>query len=93
MKNEYLGSRLDDFLESEGLLAECQAESIKKVLAWQIEQYLKENHVNKTQFAKELQTSRSQLNRLLDPTNVSLNLTTLAEVAAAIGKRVEVKLV
>ncbi|HSH30783.1 MAG TPA: hypothetical protein VK971_12815 [Thiohalobacter sp.] len=91
--NKHIGSNFDDFLEEEGILAEAQAEAIKRVLAWQIEQYLAETHTPKGRFAERLGTSRSQLNRLLDRENTSVNLKTLAEAASAMGKRLELKIV
>ncbi|MEW8389592.1 MAG: Fis family transcriptional regulator [Candidatus Thiodiazotropha sp.] len=93
MKNPHIGSSFDDFLEEEELLAEVQADAIKRVIAWQIEEHLKSTGTKKTAFAKMLGTSRSQLNRLLDPDNTSLNLKTLANAAEAMGKHLEFRLV
>ena len=93
MKNPHIGSDFDDFLEEEGVLSECQAEAMKRVIAWQISEYLKTEGVNKSAFARLLGTSRSQLDRLLDPDNASLNLKTLANAAEAMGKRLELRLV
>ena len=93
MNNEHIGSNFDDFLEEEGLLAETQAEASKRVIAWQIQEYLKVSGTNKTSFAKKLGTSRSQLDRLLDPENTSLNLKTLSNAAEAMGKHLELRLV
>lgn len=86
-----LGSGFNDFLAEEGILEEVQAEAVKRVLAWQIEQHLTENKIQKAEFAKQIKTSRSQLDRLLDSKNTSLNLKTLAKVGEAMGKRVEVR--
>ena len=93
MKNQHIGSNFDDFLEVEGLLAETQAEASKRVIAWQIQEYLKVSGTNKSSFAKRLGTSRSQLDRLLDPENTSLNLKTLSNAAEAMGKHLELRLV
>ena len=93
MNNEHIGSNFDDFLEEEGLLAETQAEASKRVIAWQIQEYLKVSGTNKASFAKKLGTSRSQLDRLLDPENTSLNLKTLSNAAEAMGKHLELRLV
>lgn len=93
MNNQHIGSRFDDFLDEEGLLAETQAEASKRVIAWQIQEYLKVSGTNKTSFAKRLGTSRSQLDRLLDPENTSLNLKTLSNAAEAMGKHLELRLV
>ena len=93
MKNKRIGTSFDDFLADENLLEEVTARAIKRVIAWQIEQAMKESNLTKAAMAKMMKTSRSQLDRLLDPTNDALTLGTLASVAQALGKRVEVKLV
>ncbi|OED44674.1 Fis family transcriptional regulator [Endozoicomonas sp. (ex Bugula neritina AB1)] len=93
MSNPHIGGSFDDFLEEDGLLSECQAEAMKRVLAWQIQEYLKTENLNKAAFARRLGTSRSQLDRLLDPASTSLNLKTLANAALAMGKRLELKIV
>ncbi len=93
MNNQHIGSGFDDFLEEDGLLAEAQAEASKRVIAWQIQEYLKVSGTTKTSFAKSLGTSRSQLDRLLDPENTNLNLKTLSNAAEAMGKHLEMRLV
>lgn len=93
MKNPYIGSKFDDFLEDESLLAECQAQALKRVLAWQLQQFLQEHQIAQSQFAEQIGTSRSQVSRLLDPNNTSVTLKTMSNAAEAIGKRLEIKLV
>ena len=93
MNNPHVGSSFDDFLAEDGLLSECQAEAMKRVIAWQIGQYLESKGVNKSAFAKLLGTSRSQLDRLLDPDNAGVNLKTLAHAAEVMGKKLELWLV
>jgi|ERR1700687_1343796 len=73
--------------------AGSQALTIKCVLAWQIEQVMEEGHITKTEMARRMETSRSQLNRLLDPDSDSMTLETLARAAQAVGRRVRVDLV
>jgi predicted XRE-type DNA-binding protein len=92
-KNEHEGSSFDDFLRDEGIFEECTAMAIKRVLAWQLEQYMQEHHLKKTEFARLLDTSRSQLDRLLDKHSTALNLNTLSKAASIMGKRVEISLV
>ncbi len=92
MKNKYLGSDFDDFLEKEGTLAETEAVAVKRVIAFQIEEMMKKKHLSKTALAEKMHTSRSALNRLLDPTNVSITLQTLEKAALALGKRLRIKL-
>ena len=90
--NNHIGSPFDGFLEEEGLLAEASAEALKRVISWQIKNYLETNHIKKTAFAKKMQTSRSQLDRLLDPHNTNISLTALISTANAMGKHVEVRI-
>jgi hypothetical protein len=92
MSNNHIGGSFDDFLENEGLLAQSQAEAVKRVLAWQIETYMRDNNVTKTTFAQRMNTSRGQLNRLLDPENTSVSLTTMSSAAAAMGKHLTLQI-
>ncbi len=88
-----VGSDFDDFLKEEGLHEACTAAAIKKVLAWEIEEAMKAQHLTKTEMARRMHTSRAALNRLLDESDTSLTLTTLASAAAALGKQVKIELV
>src|ERR1700678_1504928 len=85
------GSSFDSFLEEEGIREEVEAVAIKRVLAWQLEQAMQEQQKTKQAMAKQLHTSRSQLDRLLDPSNVSVTLDTITRAARALGKRVIVR--
>jgi len=90
---EHIGSDFEDFLTEEGLLDEATAVAIKRVIAWQIQNEMKVQNINKTRMAKRMQTSRSSLDRLLDEHDTSLTLSTLASAAQALGKRVKIELV
>lgn len=92
MDNKHIGSNFDDFLAEETLLEDATATAMKRVIAWQIEQEMKVQKLSKTAMATKMHTSRAALNRLLDATDTSLTLTTLASAAAALGKRVRVEL-
>lgn len=92
MDNKHIGSNFDDFLAEEALLEDATATAMKRVIAWQIEQEMKVQKLSKTAMATKMHTSRAALNRLLDATDTSLTLTTLASAAAALGKRVRVEL-
>ena len=70
MKNKHLGSSFDDFLEEDGLRAETEATAIKRVIAYQIEMEMKRAKLTKSAMAEKMRTSRSALDRLLDPANV-----------------------
>lgn len=92
MKNKHMGSSFDEFLEEEGLYLEIEAIAVKRVLAYQIEQVMAKYHLSKTDMANKMQTSRSSLNRLLDPENTSVTLQTLARAAFVVGKRLDITL-
>ena len=94
MSNNYhLGSTFDDFLEQEGILNEVTEIALKRVLAWQVEQAMKERGLTKSKMAKSMQTSRAALDRLLDPEYDSVTLRTLDKAARAVGKRIKIDLV
>lgn len=88
--NKHIGSSFDDFLKEEDIYEEVSASAIKRVLAWQMENYMTEHHLKKVEFAKMLETSRSQLDRLLDPENTSLNIKTLSKAAKIMKKRLNI---
>ncbi|MCC7005578.1 MAG: XRE family transcriptional regulator [Ottowia sp.] len=92
MSKKHIGSNFDDFLTEEALLEDATATAMKRVIAWQIEQEMKMQKLTKSAMAAKMHTSRAALNRLLDATDTSLTLTTLASAAAALGKRVRVEL-
>ncbi len=92
-KNPHRGSSFESFLEEEGLLEEATEKAIKSVLAWQLARQMKAQRITKAAMAKRLNTSRSQLDRLLDPDNDHVTLATLSKAARAIGKRVRIDLV
>ena len=88
---DHSGSSFDSFLEQEGIREEVEAVAIKRVLAWQLEQAMQKQQKTKQAMARQLHTSRSQLDRLLDPRNVSVTLDTITRAARALGKRVIIR--
>jgi len=91
-ENKHIGSSLDSFLSEEGLLNEVTATAAKRVLAWQLQQAMEEKELSKSELARQLDTSRAAVNRLLDPENVSVNLQTMDKAARALGKRLIIHL-
>jgi len=91
-KNKHIGSSFDEFLQEEGLLAEAEATAVKRVIAHQIQTEMAERNLSKSALARMMHTSRSSLNRLLDPDNASVTLLTLEGVALALGKKLKVQL-
>ncbi len=90
--SKHIGSSFDDFLEQEGVLAEAEAIAIKRVIAFQIKELMKEQKLSKVQLARRMRTSRSALDRLLDPDNSSVTLLTLERAARALGRGLRIEL-
>ena len=89
---DHSGSSFDSFLEEEGIREEVEAVAIKRVLAWQLSQEMQQQKKTKQAMARDLQTSRSQLDRLLDPRNVSVSLDTMARAARVLGKSLVIRI-
>jgi len=92
-RNKHRGSGLDDFLAQEGVLEEFQARAIKEVVAWQLAEAMKERKLSKNALAKQMQTSRTQVERVLDPEAGNVTIETLQRAAALVGRRVQIELV
>ena len=90
MSNPHIGSDFDDFLQEEGILEEVEAAAIKKVVACMIVWAMAEAHITKSEMARRMGTSRTQLDRLLDPAYPSVTLATIAKAATAIGKKISI---
>lgn len=91
MDNKYSGSSFDDFLEAEGILEEVSTKAQKRLLALQIGDLLAETDLTKSEIAVKMNTSRSQLDRLLDPENTSITLDSLDRLARAVGKQLKIE--
>ena len=92
MKKEHIGSDFDDFLRDERLLDSSEAVAAKRVIAYQIAQEMERGHLTKSEMAHRMRTSRPALDRLLDPSNPSVTLSTLERAASAVGKKLKVEL-
>ncbi len=93
MNTKHVGSDFDAFLEEEGLLEESEAVATKRVLAFQIGQAMAEQKLSKAAMARRMKTSRSALDRLLDPAVPSVTLLTIERAARALGRRLNVEMV
>lgn len=91
--NPHTGSTFDSFLKEERILADAEAVAAKRVLAWQLEEAMMANGVNKQSLARELKTSRSQVDRLLDPMNTAVSIASVSKAAKVLGRRVEIRVV
>jgi antitoxin HicB len=92
MSKKNMGSSIDDFMKEEGIFEEAQAQAIKEVVAWQLAEAMKKKRISKNKMAALLKTSRSQVDRLLDPKN-DITLGSLQRAAAMVGRRVSIELV
>ncbi len=92
MSNPHIGSSLEDFLVKEGRLEEATQTAAKRILIWQLEEALKEAGLTKSALAVRMGTSRTQVDRLLDPANDRVTLHSLHRVAFSVGRRLRVEL-
>ena len=92
MNEKHIGSKLDDFLNQEGLLAECEAGALKRVVAWQIEQEMKRRRITRAKLANRMKTSRNTLTRLFSENNSAVSLQLLEQAALALGRKLKVEL-
>lgn len=93
MNDRHLGSSLDDSLEEEGLLAEAEAVAVKRVLAFQLAELMAAQQVSKAEMARRMNTSRTAVDRLLNPDSEAATLATLEKAATVLGRRLHVELV
>jgi len=82
----------EDFLEEDGMLEEVDAAALKRVIVWKLEDQMKALGQTKSSMAKRLLTSRTQVDRLLDPDNTKVQLDTIQRAAKQLGLRMMVKL-
>ena len=88
-----IGSSFEDYLAGQGTLEETRAVAVKRVLAWQLAQAMEKKQITKSSMARAMRTSRSQLDRILDPENDHVRLDTLAQAAKVLGLSLRVELV
>jgi len=91
MSNKHMGSSIDDFLKEEGIFEDAQTQAVKEVVAWQLAKAMKKKKISKARMATLLATSRTQVDRLLDPKQ-DITLSSLQRAAAMVGRRVTIEL-
>ena len=91
--NKHIGSSFDDFLEQEGTLEATQAETVKRVIAWKLQEEINTKRITKTDLARRMETSRAVVDRVLDPSYTGNSLATLERAANASGMRLVIDLV
>ena len=92
-KPNHSGSTLDSLLQEDGILDEVEAVAIKRVIAWQLAEIMRAKKISKKTIAARMRTSRSQLDRLLDPDNAAVHLATITRAAKVVGKKIRLELV
>jgi len=92
-KKGRVGASFDDFLKQDGIYEEVTARAIKRVIARQLDALMQDQGLTKSSLARRMQTSRAQLDRLLDPENESVTLGTLTRAAQAVGRNLRMELV
>jgi antitoxin HicB len=93
MKKKNIGSSFDNWLRDEGMYEEVSAAAIKRVVARQVEAAMHQKSLSKAEMARRMHTSRAALNRLLDPENDGVTLSTLQKAAAVVGRELRLGLV
>jgi antitoxin HicB len=91
--DRHTGSSFNSFLAKEGMPEQVEAVALKRMLAWQLQQAMMQHHISKQQMAKQLGTSRSQVDRLLDPSHTGVSIATISKAAHAVGKRVRLEII
>ena len=92
MKNRHDGSDFDDFLREQDMLSGAEAVAAKRALSFQIEKEMRKKGLTKVEMATRMRTSRTAIDRLLDPANVSVTLNTLEKTALVLGKKLSIRL-
>ena len=92
MKEQHIGSDFDGFLQEEGLLAECEAGALKRVVAWQLEREMKRRRISRAKLASRMKTNPATLDRLFAPDHSSVTLQLLEQAALALGRKLKVEL-
>jgi predicted XRE-type DNA-binding protein len=92
-ENKHRGSGIDDFLKEEGVLEEFQARAIKEVIAWQLAEAMKASKLSRRKLAQLMHTSRTQVDRVLDPNVGNVTIETLQRAAAVVGRKLQVELI
>jgi antitoxin HicB len=92
-ENPHWGSTLDSFLEEEGIREQATAAAIKRVIAWQLTEEMKRQNITKKRLAELMNTSRAQIDRILDPEKGNVTIETLQRAATLLGRQIRLELV
>lgn len=89
-KNKHVGSSLDDFLETEGIREDVDAEALCKVIAQEWREKMARDNISVSALARKLKTTRATVTRVINPKNASLTFRTAARVSNALGLRLKI---
>lgn len=92
MKREHVGSDFDVFLKQDGLLADCEAGALQRVVAWQLEQEMKRRKISRAKLATRMKTSRGNVDCLFARDESSVTLQFLEQAALALGRKLKIEL-
>ena len=92
-RNKHRGGSFRDFLQEDGILEEVEAAALKRALALKVADLMEKSDLTRTTMAVQMRTSRAAINRILDPENTSVTLTTLSKVAKSLGRKLKIDLV
>jgi DNA-binding phage protein len=92
-RKKQMGSTFNAFLQEQGIADDTNSLAIKRVIAWQLQEAMRQDGISKNQMAKAMQTSRSQLDRILDPQNNGIQLDTIMKAAHVLGRELRIELV
>lgn len=90
-KHNYIGSNLDDFLKEEGILEHCEEVGSKYAFTMQLKDEMQKQEVSKEELANRMHTSRSAVDRILDPNKPS-TLRSFYRAAMAVGRPLRISL-
>ena len=93
MKKKNIGSTFDSWLREDGIYEEVSANAIKRVIARQVASAMSHKGLTKSEMAKRMNTSRPSLDRLLDPENSAITLSTLRKAASVVGRKIRLELI
>lgn len=91
-KHPNAGTSLEDFLKADGNYEAATAVAVKRVIAWQLQEAMAQRGMTKTSMAKQMETTRAQLDRVLNPEDENVTLVTLQRAAAAVGRKIKLEL-
>jgi len=91
--NPHWGSTLDDFLDEEGIREDVTTAAIKRVVAWQLAEEMRQKSISNKRLAELMHTSRAQVDRILDPDKGNVTIETLQRAAAMLGRKLKLELV